>query len=51
MFIFVRYLSSSAVETPAKYEIHIIQVTRVFIIMKNWENNETETIIYAECIN
>ena len=40
MFIFTRRLRSS----PANYELDIIQVTTVFIIRKNWENNETEKI-------
>ena len=44
MFIFTRCLRSSATVTPAKYELDIIQVTIVFIIPKNWENNETENI-------
>ena len=44
MFIFARCLRSSAVATPAKYELDIIQVTIVFIIPKNWENNGTEKI-------
>ena len=42
MFIFARCLRSSAAVTPAKYELDIIQVTIVFIIPKNWENNGTE---------
>ena len=44
MLIFARCLHSSAVVTPAKYELDIIQVTTVFIIRKNWENNGTENI-------
>ena len=44
MFIFARCLRSSAAVTPAKYELDIIQVTTVFIIRKNWENNGTEKI-------
>ena len=44
MFIFVRGLRSSAAVTPAKYELDIIQVTTVFIIRKNCENNGTEKI-------
>ena len=44
MFIFARCLRSSASMTPAKYELDIIQVTIVFIIPKNWENNRTEKI-------
>ena len=44
MFIFARCLRSSAAVTPAKYELDIIQVTIVFIIPKNWENNGTEKI-------
>ena len=44
MFIFARCLRSSAAVTPAKYELDIIQVTIVFIIQKNWENNGTEKI-------
>ena len=44
MFIIVRCLRISAVVTPAKYELDIIQVTTVFIIRKNWENNGTENI-------
>ena len=44
MFTFVRCLRSSAAVTPAKYELDIIQVTAVFIIRKNWENNGTEKI-------
>ena len=44
MFIFARCLRSSAVVTPAKYELDIIQVTTVFIIRKNWENNGTEKV-------
>ena len=45
MFIFARCLRSSAAVTPAKYELDIIQVTTVFIIGKNWENNGTEKIV------
>ena len=44
MFIFARCLRSSAAVTPAKYELDIIQVTIVFIIPKNWENNGMEKI-------
>ena len=44
MFIFVRCRRSTAAVTPAKYELDIIQVTTVFIIRKNWENNGTEKI-------
>ena len=44
MFIFARCPRSSAAVTPAKYELDIIQVTIVFIIPKNWENNGTEKI-------
>ena len=44
MFIFVRCLRSSAAVTPAKYELDIIQITTVFIIRKNCENNGTEKI-------
>ena len=44
MFIFARCLRSSAVVTPAKYELDIIKVTTVFMIRKNWENNGTEKI-------
>ena len=44
MFIFVRCHRSTAAVTPAKYELDIIQVTTVFIIRKNWENNGTEKI-------
>ena len=44
MFIFARCLRSSAAVTPAKYELDIIQVTVVFIIPKNWENNGTKKI-------
>ena len=44
MFIFARCLRSSAAVTPTKYELDIIQVTIVFIIPKNWENNGTEKI-------
>ena len=51
MFIFGRCLHSSAVETAVKYVPDIIHVTRVFIIMKKWEHNETEITVYAECIN
>ena len=40
MFIFVRCLRSSAVVTPVMYERDIIQVTNVFIILINWENNQ-----------
>ena len=43
-FIFVRCLRSTAVVTPVKYECDIAQVTSVFIILKNWENNGTEKI-------
>ena len=50
MFIFVRCLHSSALVTPVKYERDIIQVTSVFIILKNLENNETEAIVYVACI-
>ena len=28
----------------AKYELDVIQVTTVFIIRKNWENNGTDKI-------
>ena len=48
MFTFVR---SSAVVTPVKNEPDIMQVTSVFFTLKNWENNETETIIHIGCIN
>ena len=44
MFIFASCLRSSAAETPAKYELDIIQVTAVLIIRKKWENNGTEKI-------
>ena len=44
MFIFARCLRSSAAVTPTKYELDIIQVTTVFIIRKNCENNGTEKI-------
>ena len=44
MFIFARCLRSSAAVTPAKDELDIIQVTTVFIIRKNRENNGTEKI-------
>ena len=44
MFIFGMCLRSSAAVTPAKYELDAIQVTTVFIIRKNWENNGTEKI-------
>ena len=44
MFIFARCLRSWAAETPAKYELDIIQVTPVLIIRKKWENNGTEKI-------
>ena len=44
MFIFARCLRNSAAVTPAKYELDIIQVTIVFIIPNNWENNGTEKI-------
>ena len=44
MFIFVRCLRSSAAATPVKYERDIVQVTGVFITLKNYENNGTEEI-------
>ena len=44
MYTFARCLRSSAVVTPAKYELDIMQVTTVLIIRKNWENNGTEKI-------
>ena len=44
MFIFGRCLHSSAVVTPAKYELDIIPVTAVLFIQKNWENNGTDEI-------
>ena len=50
MFKFVRCIRSSAVVTPVKYERDIIQVTSVCIILKQMENNETETIAYEGCI-
>ena len=44
MFIFDMCLRSPAALTPAKYELDAIQVTTVFIIRKNRENNGTEKI-------
>ena len=44
MFIFVRCLRNSAAVTPVKYERDIVQVTGVFITLKNYENNGTEEI-------
>ena len=44
MFIFVRCLRSSAAVTPVKYERDIVQVTGVFVTLKNCENNGTEEI-------
>ena len=50
MFVFVRCLRSSAMVTPVEYEGDIIQVTSVFLILKKWENNETEIIVYVGCV-
>ena len=44
MLIFAKCLHSPATVTPAKYELDIIQVTTVFIIRINCENNGTEKI-------
>ena len=44
MFIFVRCLRSLTAVTPAKYELDIVNVTTVFMLRKNWENNGTEEI-------
>ena len=54
MFIFVKCRRNSAVVTPVIYERDIIQVTSVFIILRNWENTENykekETDVYISCI-
>ena len=37
-------IEQKAAVTSVKHELDIIQVTNVFIILKNWENNGTEKI-------
>ena len=48
MFIFVRCLCSSAVVTPVIYQPDIVQVTSVFIILRNLENKEKQTTVYKD---
>ena len=46
MFIFDRFHCNYVAVTPVKYERDIQYITIVFIILKNWENRETEEFFF-----